>query len=849
MVHPLSSPGTMELVTPMLRRWWESQFTTGPTTGQRLAWPAILEGQHTLLCAPTGTGKTLAALVPMYQELTARREPHLPGIKCLYLAPLKALCNDLHVRIQRDAQQLVEFTGHKLTVGLRTGDVAHKERQRLLDDPPDILISTPESLSLLLTHAEADKLLSHIRWVIIDEVHALACNKRGADLTVSLERLDRLCPQPPQRIGLSATCSPLEEVARWLGGAKHQVSVLRVPDRTQWELSIIDLTQASKESAFLPTMLERLQHLIDQNRTLLVFTNVRSLAERISWSLRRRLPHLADQIAVHHGSIARSTRHHVEGQLQRGELRVVISSTSLELGIDIGYIDHVAFIHAPGGAARLLQRVGRGGHRPDGKRQGTLFVGSHIELLEAVTTKAAAEDGFLEPMQLPQCPLDVLCQQLVAMAVAGYYSVRAAWNLLHESYPFRHLSLDDFARCLEYLTGGNSQIDVPPRVKIIDHCLTPASPIIPRLFRTNAGTIQDEPHRMVYIEEGKTSSPEKNRSLGSVPNHFADRLLPGDRFLLTGRVYELVRHERSAIVVKESSGLPAFTRWRGGTMNMSPILATRLWTLRARLHDALIESKEAAQRLLQHEYAVSEEPARALTSWLQRQLEVSEIPDQGLLVEACASPHGEYVHYAFHIPLAAPACEGLARVLSWRLHPANNFPLEPGPLGFLITLQAEDELTPERLRILLSPDDYELDLQRVIVHGPALGRRFMEAAHTGLMLLRTPLRGRHRRVGGSQWAGDKLMHWLRFAAGNFPLLQQAQREACDDYYQAQSAHDFLERLQWEEIRLRWIAEPSPLAAEWLPHFSTAPETNLTSLDELLLALGTSQQEAIHVAPG
>ncbi|MFT3879875.1 MAG: DEAD/DEAH box helicase [Gemmatales bacterium] len=744
---PLSSDGALKLIEPALRSWWKAQFPEGPTTTQRLAWPTILSGHHTLLSAPTGTGKTLAALLPVYQELTGRQEPRPPGVKCLYLAPLKALCNDLHVRITNDLVQLNELLNRDwklchtptvlsrgvdinrleshpdgstrrsvaqapITVGLRTGDVSQKQRAQLLDDPPDILVSTPESLSLLLAHPDAKAILQNIRWVIVDEVHALACNKRGADLAVSLQRLEQLCPQPPQRIGLSATCLPLDEVAHWLGGVNHSVDILSVPDRSQWHLDIVDLTQASLDSAFLPTMLNRLQNLIEEHRTLLVFTNVRSLAERISWSLRRRLPHLAEQIAVHHGSIARAARHHVEGQLQRGELRVIISSTSLELGVDIGTIDHVAFIHAPGGAARLLQRVGRGGHRPGGKRSGTLFVGSYIELLEAVTTKAAAEDGFLEPLTLPQSPLDVLCQQLIAMAVSKRFSVRAAWDLLHETYPFRFLEIDDFARCLEYLTGGNSQLDVPPRIKIVDHHLVCASPITPRLYRTNAGTIQDEPHKKVHLEE---------TVLGSVPNQFADRLLPGDRFLLTGRVYELVRHERSAIVVKESSGLPAFTRWQGGTMFMSPMLAERFWSLRARLGDALVESKETARQLLDSEYGISEEPRNALSDWLHRQMKVSEIPDRGLLVEAYASPEGEYVHYAFHLPLAAPACEGLARVLSWRLRPAMNFPLEPGPLGFLITLPAELELTPEKLRDLLCPDDYQLDLQRVIVNGPATG--------------------------------------------------------------------------------------------------------------------------------
>lgn len=889
------NPGVLEQLSPVMSQWWQANFPTGPTAAQRQLWPVLLERRHALLAAPTGTGKTLAAMVPIYDELLSEHRkytssravrgsagaspshltdaasgtqeplqslptassidldnssfsilnPQFTKLRCLYLAPLKALCNDLHARLQRDAAQLESLTGIRLRIGLRTGDVAPAERLKLWDDPPDILIITPESLSLLLSTMKAGELLKHVRWVIVDEVHALACNKRGAELAVTLERLDELCATPPQRIGLSATCHPLSTVATWLGGSQHTVHTISVPDQVRWKLDIIDLTVAGQEGAFLQQLGDRLQSLIESHRTLLIFTNVRSLSERIAWMLKRRLPHLSEQIGVHHGSIARANRHAVEGQLQRGELRVVLSSTSLELGIDIGCIDHVAFIHATGGATRLLQRLGRGGHRPGASRTGTLFVSSQLDLLEAITTKGAAEDGFLEPLDFPEGPLDVLCQVLIALAVTGRYTVRAAWDLVRRSMPFETLDLGDFARCLEYVTGGNTQLDIPPRVKLDGDCLTCVNGMTARLYRTNAGTIQDEPHRQVKLD----SPQEHGVSLGSVPHNFADRLLAGDRFLLNGRVYELKKHERSAIVVQESTGLPAFTRWKGGMWNMTPILAERLWCLRVRLGETLLESEGHAIALLQHEYQIEREPAQSIVQWLLRQQTISEIPDRGLFIEATASPEAEHVYYAVHLPLPAAAAEGLARVLCWRLRPGGlMFPIEPGPLGFLITLPAEFDMTPERWRTLLAPEDYTLDLMRVIATGPVLGRKFMEAAHTGMMVLRTPLRGKVRKVGGNSWAGDKLLNWLRFAAHDFPLLQQAQREAADDYYQARATEGFLAQLQAGEIRLRWTAEPSPLASEWLPHVGSTPENSLTSLDELLLSLGTTQQEAPHVDP-
>jgi ATP-dependent helicase Lhr and Lhr-like helicase len=834
---PLSPDGAIALFSEGLRLWFSRRFPKGPTAGQRLAWPAIHRGEHTLLSAPTGNGKTLAALMPVWHRLL---EDDDPGLRCLYLAPLKALCNDLHQRIQRDLDELKYYIGPsawKLTASLRTGDSKQSEKKRHWTRPPHLLVTTPESLSLMLAHPDAAATLGGVRWVIVDEVHALAANKRGADLAISLERLADLTPVEPQRIGLSATCVPLLCIGGWLGGTRRSVTTLSVPDRTGWDLDIVDLTEQSHDGSFLSTLLDHLERLMQTNGTLIVFTNVRSLSERIAWSLRRRLPHLADQIAVHHGSLARSSRHEVETDLQAGRLRIVLTSTSLELGIDIGHIDHVAFVHAPGGAARLLQRLGRGGHTPDGRRSGTLFIGSGTELLEAVVTKAASEDGCLEPLKIPEAPLDVLCQQLVALAVGSGCTLRHAWNTITRSYPYRHLALADFIRCVEFLTGGSKQIEVPARLRVHEGRLLPANLITPRLYRTNAGTIQEEPQRFVRLHEDQ-------RVLGVVPDHFADRLLAGDRFLLNGRVYELLQQERFNLLVQEAAGLPNFTRWRGGMWNMPPALAERIWRLRVRLGEAVLDGDAPATAMLTQDYRVPAGVAELLIATTRLQQQVSEVPDTGLLVEATALPDGEHCYYAFHIPLPPSAADGLARVLSWRLRQAYTFPIEPAALGFLITLPAEVELTPDLLRTLLDPSDYLLDLRRATASSPVLARRFMESAQTGLMLLKTPIRGKQRKVGGSGWGGEKLLHWLRFADRSFPLLQQALKETCEDFYQCGATIAWLEQLQQQDIRLRCLPEPSPYASEWLPG-SISTESTASDLDELLLSL--RQQEATHAA--
>ncbi len=429
LTHPAAADDALSALAPPAAEWFHRRFGA-PTAAQRLAWPAIVAGRHLLLSAPTGAGKTLAAFLPILGRLL---DPAVAlaaaSVRCLYIAPLKALTNDVCRNLSDCLDGLSAFLPDGATLprlAVRTGDTAGPERQALRHDPPEVLLTTPESLAVLLSQAALHPVFAGLRWVVVDEVHALAPTKRGADLAVSLERLSVLTSGPLQRIGLSATAAPLSEAARFLTGMDRPCAIAEVREETPLDLRIVPLADGP---AFIADLVRRLVPEVRACRAALIFTNTRRLAERLAWVLRQRLPDWDDQIAVHHSSVAADRRREVEGRFKRGELRVVVSSTSLELGIDVGSVDLVVLVHPPGGVVRLLQRVGRAGHGPGRVRRGLVLTSSAAELLEAVVTGASGRAAQCEALQVPARPLDVLCQQIVGMASAGAWSADEAFAL------------------------------------------------------------------------------------------------------------------------------------------------------------------------------------------------------------------------------------------------------------------------------------------------------------------------------------------------------------------------------------------------------------------------------------
>lgn len=810
-----------ELITAWFARCWGN-----PTAAQQRLWPVIERGQHAVLVAPTGGGKTLAALLPVCRALakdarSGPQETSLPGhpeamfrkspgrrsraagatcsaVRALYLTPLRALCHDLEQKLQR----WVHEWGDLFRVAALTGDTPAANRQMLRTAPPDLLITTPESLALWLSHPSAGWAFRGLRFVIVDEIHLLLTNKRGADLAISLERLARLAQSDPQRIGLSATVSPLSAAAAWLGGGRP-VTVVSVSTPRGWRLAIEHLPEAGP-GRFLANLLPRLEARLKEAQSTLVFTNVRSLAERLAWLLRQRHPAQAERVAVHHSALAPERRREIEQRLFRGELWTVFSSTSLEAGVDIGNVDQVILIHPPGETARLLQRLGRAGHRPGGQANGVVFTTQPDELMEVVVTRAAGQDAWLEPIAAPTAPLDVLCQQLVGLAVGQPMPPAAAFALVRQAQPFQSLSVADFAACLAFLLGLEGSRRTPARLRISDHRLRPHDRRVARLYRQNAGTIITEPTTTVLSDAGQC--------LGTVSAIFADTLRAGDRLLLAGRSLEVERRHGAELAVREVAAIPRFTRWfDGGFWSMSLPMAQRLWRFRTRVRDALIDG--TAKEMLSEEYGLDVQSIKVVLAYLEAQEAVSEIPDEGLLVESVPLDGGEVVQHALHLPFPAMAAAAIGQVVVRRLFGHRAIPVLPGRLGCLLLLPAELDLNPDDLRTALMHEHWERDLIAVTADHPSLAQRFHAAAGNGLMLLRQPL-GRRIRVGGRSWVANKLLRWLRVTNPRAVLFRQAMTETLREDFHCEAVLAWLTDLRRRTIRQRWLQQSSPIVAQW-----------------------------------
>jgi ATP-dependent Lhr-like helicase len=811
-----------------IREWFAGRFG-GPTQAQRLAWPAVAAGKSLLLSAPTGGGKTLAAFLPVLARL---RESPAGGVRCLYVAPLKALVNDVFRNLRETVDGLP--AGPEIRIGLRTGDTPAAVRRLMLREPPDIWLTTPESLAVVLSQPAAAEVFGSVRWVVVDEVHALAAKKRGADLSVSLERVGGLAPGPVQRLGLSATCCPLTEAARFLAGVGRPCAIAEVPDQVPLQLTVEPLDTAH---GFLNALLDRLRPELDRNRTTLIFTNTRGLAERLTWAVRRSYPTLADRIGIHHSSLALGCRREVEERLKRGELRAVVSSTSLELGIDVGCVDGIVLVHPPGGVVRLLQRLGRSGHGPGRRRRGLVLTATPAELLEAAVTGASGRAEQCEPLRVPAPPLDVLCQQLLGMAAQSWWTPDEAYRLVRSAYPYRNLPRADFDDCVNYLAGRHrdGRDWLPSRLRWDGDRFAVRDTRTARVLRCNVGTIlTDEPRRVIQTDrdgEALTDPATPRRSdvgpsepggatVGEVDEAFAERLQPGDRILLFGRSWEVQEADGPELRVREALGRPAVPKWTADGWPLSEQLAERLYLLRAQAAEALRDGPVALEGLLRDQYGLEESAARLLGDFFEQQECMSEVPDGAVcLVEVVGA------EYYVHTPLNRRANDALARVAARRLARDDDEPASSvvADLGFVLSLRGETVLTADDFRGLMRADRFDADLAEAVADSITLRERFRRVATTGLMVLRNPLGGR-RRVGGADWAERRLFSRVLAADPDFVLLRQARREVWESCCDREAALRFVESVQRMAVRVRRLAAVSPFAAAWTQPAAGPAET-------------------------
>jgi ATP-dependent helicase Lhr and Lhr-like helicase len=455
----------LEWAHPLVREWFVDKFGT-PTEPQVEGWPLILAGKTTLISAPTGSGKTLTAFLACINTLVCKATSGKlkNETEVVYVSPLKALSNDIQKNLDGPLQEIRELAEKKgipmteIRTAVRTGDTLAKERQAMLRKPPHILVTTPESLYILITADKSRKVLKTVETIILDEIHAVADDKRGAHLSISVERLENLALRKPQRIGLSATQNPIDLVAHFLAGNTQDLPVIvDVGHRRKLDMAVeVPLSPlgpiASHEQ--WDEVYERLTQLVNQHRSTLVFVNTRKLAERLAMNLGSRLGE--DMVAAHHGSLSRKIRLNAERKLKNGEIKVLVATASLELGIDIGFVDLVCQISSPRSIAATLQRIGRAGHWRGAVPKGRVFAMTRDELVEAAALIRAIKSGDLDKLAIPECSMDILSQHIVAMCGAEEWSEDELFEIIKRAYPYRNLSREAFDQVISVLSEGIS---------------------------------------------------------------------------------------------------------------------------------------------------------------------------------------------------------------------------------------------------------------------------------------------------------------------------------------------------------------------------------------------------------
>jgi ATP-dependent Lhr-like helicase len=873
---------------PELAAWFRQRFGR-LSPAQAVAVPEIIAGRSTLLSSPTGSGKTLAAFLGVFDYLAKLHDRgELPkGIVAIYVSPLRALAYDLQKNLQ---QPLDELGWGWLRLGARTGDTTPAERARQRRQPPHLLVTTPESLTLLLSQPAWMPALRTARFLIADELHALAENKRGALLMVAAERLEELRIadtglrigqseiRDPQsailRIGLSATVSPLAAVAEFLVGPGRACRLAEVTQRKPARIEVFSplRDRAYPAAGFTASrVLAELGAWIARKRTTLVFTNTRSGAESIGLRLKQLLPALADLIEVHHASLDRTVRLDVEDRLKRGELRAVVCSTSLELGIDIGAIDTVVMISAPKGVSRALQRIGRSGRSLGETSHGVLVASNINDLAECAVTARMMERRELEPVKFSENPLDVLAQTLTGLAVFESVTPNEAFALVRRSHPFRTLARASFDRVLHYLAGGGAALErqyqaVFGKVRVDERGhLAPAGPRVARDYFQNIGTIATE--SMVQVQLGR-------RNLGQVEESFMKGLRPGDVFVLNARTVRLVETRLlTAKVAAADSAVPTVPRWGANKMPLASGLAAEVVRLRTRLagvfagptsaaHPPICHSERseestatltmptspawilrsaqndksgegtpmdaadsdqgvcktdalqqtAALQILRDDYALTPTNARALAAHFALQARVSAIPTAAFfLVEHVAQ--GGLLHYFFHSLIGRSANDALSRIVAQRLHAAKggNALATIDDYGFMLTVKPFQALaTADEWRPLFRREGAEDALRAALAESVLVKWQFRGVAQTGLMVPRR-VRGEERGARSLQWSSEIIFEVLRKHEPDHPLLAEAYVEATQRFLDLPRAVEFLDRVAALPWDVRGLARVSPFA--------------------------------------
>ena len=828
---------------PAVARWFERAFEA-PTPAQERAWPAILASRDTLIAAPTGSGKTLAAFLAAIDQLVRegleagglRDETHI-----VYVSPLKALSNDIQRNLEgplAGIREELSASGHAdldIRASVRTGDTPQRERDGMRRRPPHIVVTTPESLYILLGSESGRRMLSTVRGVIVDEIHAVAGGKRGVHLTLTLERLEALAGRRLTRVGLSATQRPIEAVARFLvgtgrsgsgagcgivdyGHARERDLRIEVPDSPlEAVMSADQWTQ----------VYDRLAELTAGHRTTLVFVNTRRHAERIARHLSERLGET--RVAAHHGSMAKELRLAAEGRLKRGELKCLVATASLELGIDIGEVDLVCQIGSPRSIAALLQRVGRSGHRLGGTPKGRLFPLSRDDLTECAALLDCVRRGELDRLRIPQQPLDVLAQQIVAEVAALEWDEDELFALVRRAYPYRDLARADFDEVVRMLVDGFATRR-GRRGALVHHDAVNGRLRGRRGSRltalTSGGTIPDTADYQVFLEP-------PGQPVGTVNEGFAVESLQGDIFQLGNTSYRILRVEQGRVRVEDAHGQPpSIPFWLGEAPGRTDELSEGVSRLRGEIQARLAGGLEPAVRWLVDEVGVAAAAARQLAAYLAAaRAALGALPTRETLVFERFFDEAGGMQLVIHSPFGSRVNRAWGLALRKRFCRSFNFELQAAATEDAIVLSLTTAHSFELADVAryLHSNTVRPLLVQALCAAPMFPVRWRWSAAIALALPR--FRG-GRKVAAplARMAGEDLLAAVfpdqvacaenltgELAIPDHPLVRQAIRDCLEGAMDIEGFETLLRSLEAGAISVvaRDLTEPSPLALEVL----------------------------------
>ncbi len=813
-----------KILHPLIREWFFSKFEDF-SEAQKFGVPAVHKKENILISAPTGGGKTLTAFLSILNQLVtlAEKDQLEKRVYSIYVSPLKALNNDIHKNLiepLEEINQLAKEKGIKLQeirTAVRTGDTTQYEKQKMAKNPPHILITTPESLAIVLTTKKFVESFTKVEYCIVDEIHSLG-NKRGVFLSLSLERLNYLTKKIPTKIGLSATVEPLDEVAKFLVGidSKRKVKLAKVKSNKKLDLDVLTPAKDLIESKNPHIQIyHKIHNLVKEHRTTLIFTNTRSATERVVNYLKDKFPtdYTDENIAAHHSSLSKGHRFEIEENLRSGKLKVVVCSTSLELGIDIGFIDLVILMGSPKASSRALQRVGRAGHKLHETAKGRFIVMDLDDLVECSIIQKEMYEGKIDKIHFPKNALDVLSQTLFGMAINHPWDLKELLNLLRKSYCYQSLTKEDFFSVISYLSGEYDLEKDRVYAKLwydsSSGQLGKRGKLARVLYLTNIGTIPEESFVTVKLSDGT--------KVGVIDESFMNRMHKNDVFVLGGKKYSYAYSRGMNLYVRPApTKSPTIPSWFSETLPLSFDSALEISIFRKKLKE-LFEKKQSKQKIkkfIENYSYISEEISEEIYNYFYQQHYFSEIPTEDTItIEKYIDERDDKKFILVNSHYGRRVNDALSRALAYLLgnQTSKKRDVEIGisDRGFYLS---SENWNIEKAFEKLNPENLESILKEAIEKTDVLTRKFRHCATRGLMILRS-YKGKTKSVKKQHMKSHFLINSVKKISQEFPILKEAKREVLEDLMDIEKTRLVLEWIKKEKVKLSYHSTkyPSPFA--------------------------------------